>query len=139
MPPRPDGAAVVISPESTDDGVPTAPEIEPNDTPATAQRLLVTPAAPAAVAATLQPRAEGAKRDVDFFLISAPVSDGGAAGAPVADAGGAPARPPLLVRADVRPAVGLTVTLEALDAGGHVLVSAAASQPGEAVAIPNLP
>ncbi len=139
MPPRPDGAAVVISPELTDDGVPTAPELEPNDTPAAAQRLLVTPAAPAAVAGTLQPRAEGARRDVDLFLVSAPLPDGGAVAAPGPDGGGPPARPPLLVRADVRPAAGLTVTLEALDAAGHVLVSAAGSQAGEAVAIPNLP
>ena len=36
----------MITPEATDDGVPTAPETEPNDTPATAQHLLVTPAAP---------------------------------------------------------------------------------------------
>ncbi|HLK88864.1 MAG TPA: hypothetical protein VKZ18_03165 [Polyangia bacterium] len=139
MPPRPDGAAVVISPESTDDGVPTAPELEPNDTPATAQRLLVAPAAPAAVAATLQPRAPGPKHDVDFFQISAPSPDAGAPAAAPPDAGGPPPRPPFLVRADVRPAAGLTVTLEALDAAGHVLVTAAGSQPGEAVAIPNLP
>ncbi len=42
-----------------------------------------------------------------------------------------------MLRAEVRPAAGLGVTLEALDGGGHLLVSAS-GQPGEAIAIPNL-
>jgi hypothetical protein len=136
MPPRPDGAAVVISAETTDDGVATAPEIEPNDTLATAQRLPVTLAAPVAIAATLPARPAGAKRDVDLYQVTLPPLDAGAApgGAPV-DGGASP--PPFLLRADVRPVAGLTVSLEALDSGGHSL-AAASGQPGEAISIPNL-
>jgi hypothetical protein len=131
MPPRPDGAAVVITPEATDDGVPTAPETEPNDTPATAQHLLVTPAAPAAIAGALQ--SHGSKRDVDLFEVAVPAGDGGAA--PARDGGGAP--PPFVLRADLRPAAGLELTLEALDGAGHP-VAVASGPPGEALSIPNL-
>ena len=117
MPPRPDGAAVVISPETIDDGVATVPEIEPNDSLATAQRLPVTPAAPVAIAATLQARPPGAKRDVDLYQLALPPLDGGTASGSASLDGGA-ALPPFLLRADVRPVAGLAVTLEALDAAG---------------------
>jgi hypothetical protein len=143
MPPRPDGAAVVITPETVDDGIASAPEIEPNDTLTAAQRLGVTPAAPVAIAANLQPRAAGAKRDVDVYQIDVPAPDAGATAAPVPpvagrDAAAASAPPPrLLLRAEVHPIAGLGLTLEALDGTGHLLVSAA-GQPGEAVEIPNL-
>ena len=47
--PKPDGAAVVVAPEAKPEGeVAAVAEIEPNDTVAKAQRLLVTPTAPAA-------------------------------------------------------------------------------------------
>ncbi|HXT95434.1 MAG TPA: hypothetical protein VN853_03990 [Polyangia bacterium] len=131
MPPRPDGAAVVITPEATDDGVPTAPETEPNDTPATAQHLLVTPAAPVAVAGTLAPH--GGKRDADLYQVALPATDGGA----VALRDGGATLPSLVLRADIRPAAGLALTLEVLDGAGRPLI-VASGQAGEALSIPNL-
>jgi len=131
LPPRPDGAAVVVTTETTDDGVATGAEAEPNDTPATAQRLAVTESTPAAVAGQLGAR--GGKRDVDLFRIELPVPDAGAGGS--TDAGAAPPR--LLLRADLRPAAGLSVSLDALDEAGHPVI-ATTGQPGEAIAIPNL-
>jgi hypothetical protein len=138
MPPRADGAAVVLSPEVLDDGLPAVLEVEPNDTLAAAQRLALSPTAPVAVGASLIKSAAGAKRDVDWFRIDLPGPDGGAA-PPVAraDAAGVAPPPRSLLRADLRPEAGVAVTLDALDAGGHLLV-AAPGQPGEAIAIPNL-
>ena len=140
MPPRADGAAVVLSPEVLDDGLQAVPEVEPNDTLAAAQRLALSPTTPVAVGASLVKSAAGAKRDVDWFRIDLPAPDGGAA-PPVARADAAGVLPvPLprsLLRADLRPEAGVAVTLDAIDAGGHLLVSAP-GQPGEAIAIPNL-
>ncbi len=133
MPPRPDGAAVVVAPETLDDGIATSPEVEPNDTIAKAQPLAVTPAVPVAIAGTLP----AGKRDADLYRVDLPAPDAGAAAPPVGDAA-VPAPPPRLVlRAEVRPAAGLAVTLDALDTAGHVLVTAV-GQAGEAIAIPNL-
>jgi hypothetical protein len=129
MPPRPDGAAVVVTTEAPDDGVATSPEVEPNDTLATAQRLNVTETTAAAVGGDLQAR--GAKRDLDLFRIDVAASDAGAPG----DAGAPPPR--LLLRADLRPAPELAVILDALDEAGHPVLSAS-GLPGEAIAIPNL-
>jgi hypothetical protein len=138
MPPRPDGAAVVVSPEVFDDGLPAEPETEPNDTLATAQRMVLSSTTPAAVTGSLDKGTPGGKRDVDTFRIDLPAPDGGAV-PPAAPVDGGAARPPprASLRADLRPAAGTAVTLEALDGAGHVLVSAP-GQSGEAIAIPNL-
>lgn len=137
MPPRPDGAAVVIAPDSQDDGIATVPEVEPNNGLATAQPLAVTAATPAAVGGALAPPSPTGKRDVDLFRVDVPGLDGGVAPAS-ADAGAAALPPRFLLRADLRPLVpGLAATLEALDATGHLLVTVN-GQPGEAIAIPNL-
>ncbi|MFL5304964.1 MAG: hypothetical protein ACJ8F1_07105, partial [Polyangia bacterium] len=133
LPPRPDGAAVVVTADQTDDGVPTVGEVEPNDTVAAAQRLALTETTGTAVAGDLRPRA--AKRDTDLFVLQTPARDAGAADQRGADAG--PLPPRLVLRVDLRPAAGLAVALDALDEAGHVLVSAAGGA-GEAVAIPNL-
>jgi len=136
MPPRPDGAAVVITAETQDDGIATVAEVEPNNTQATAQLLAVTAVTPAAVAGSLGPPTSG-KRDVDLFRVDVPGLDGGVAPS-VADAGAAAPPPRFLLRADLRPSVpGLAATLDALDATGHLLVTVN-GQPGEAIAIPNL-
>ena len=137
MPPRPDGAAVVITAETQDDGIATVSEVEPNNTLATAQPLAVTATTPAAVAGTIAAPPAAGKHDVDLFRVDVPGPDGGVAS--LSGDAGAPVSPPrLLLRADLRPAVpGLAATLEALDASGHLLV-AANGQPGEAIAIPNL-
>lgn len=131
LPPRPDGAAVVVTTEAPDDGVATGAEAEPNDSLTAAQRLAVTESTPVAVAGDLAAR--GAKRDVDLFRIELPGNDAGAAG--TTDAGAAPPR--LVLRADLRPAAGLSVSLDALDEAGHTLI-ATTGQAGEAIAIPNL-
>lgn len=137
LPPRPDGAAVVITAETQDDGIATGAEVEPNNTPATAQPLVVTPTLPAAVAGTIAAPSAAGKRDVDLYRVDVPGPDGGVA-PPAGDAGAAILPPPFVLRADLRPAVpGLATTLEVVDAAGHVLV-AANGQPGEAIAIPNL-
>ncbi len=136
MPPRPDGAAVVVAPETVDDGIATGAEIEPNDTLAKAQPLAVTAAAPVAIAGTLPPAGAG-KHDIDLFRIDLPAPDAGAPTVAGGDAATPPPPPRLVLRADLRPVASLAVTLEALDAAGHVLVTAA-GQAGEAISIPNL-
>jgi hypothetical protein len=131
LPPRPDGAAVVVTAEQADDGLAAVAEVEPNDTLAAAQRLALTETAPAAVTGDLRPR--GTRRDADLYRLQMPAGDAGAAPAP--DAGSLPPR--LVLRVDLRPAAGLAVALDALDEGGHALLTAtgAARQP---IAIPNL-
>jgi len=131
LPPRPDGAAVVVTTETSDDGVATGAEVEPNDTLAAAQRLAVTESTPAAVAGTLA--MHGPKRDVDLFRVELPAGDAGAVA--TTDAGAPPPR--VVLRADLRPVAGLSVSLDALDEAGHTVI-ATAGQPGEAIAIPNL-
>jgi hypothetical protein len=136
MPPRPDGAAVVVAPDTEDDGIATIPEVEPNNTLATAQPLVVTGASPAAVAGSLLPPTSG-KRDVDLFRLDVPGPDAGVASSP-GDAGAAVPPPRFLLRADLRPLVpALATTLEVLDATGHPL-AVANGQPGEAIAVPNV-
>jgi hypothetical protein len=140
MPPRPDGAAVVITAETQDDGIATISEVEPNNTLTAAQALVVTPTMPAAVAGVIAPppaAGQPGKRDVDLYRIDVSGPDGGvAASAP--DAGAMMPPPRSVLRADLRPAApGLAATLEVLDATGHILV-AANGQPGEAIAIPDL-
>jgi hypothetical protein len=141
MPPRPDGAAVVITAETQDDGIATVAEVEPNNTLAAAQPLVVTPTAPAAVAGAIAPPPAAGqptgKRDVDLYRIDVPGPDGGVAPSG-GDAGAMIPPPRLVLRADVRPAApALAPMLEVLDATGRVLV-AANGQPGESIAIPNL-
>jgi hypothetical protein len=130
LPPRPDGAAVVVGAENPDDGLPTVAESEPNDTAAQAQRLALPETSSVAVNGDLSPRA-GSKRDVDFYRIDPPARDAG-----LAPDAGLPA-PRLVLRAELRPATGLAATLEATDEAGHALVSAV-GQPGETIVIPNL-
>ncbi len=131
LPPRPDGAAVVVAAEQTDDGLPAVAEVEPNDTVARAQRLAVTETTPAAITGDLKP--QGARRDADVYRLETPSRDAGAPASP--DAGTLPPR--LVLRVDVRAAAGLSVVLDALDEGGRALLTATGT-PGEAIAIPNL-
>ena len=139
LPPRPDGAAVVITAGTPGgDEARGTPEIEPNDALSSAQRVALGPGAPAAVAGTL--RATGSKRDVDLFRLDVVAPDGGAPAAPAPGPDGsvgvaAPAR--RLLRVDLRPDAGIAVTLDALDDAGKVLVSSS-GDPGAPVSIPNL-
>jgi hypothetical protein len=140
MPPRPDGAAVVITPETQDDGIATIAEVEPNNTLTAAQPLGVTATVPAAVAGAIAPApaaGQTGKRDVDLYRIDVSGPDGGLP-AVAGDAGAVIPAPRAVLRADLRPAApGLAPTLEVLDATGHTL-AVASGQPGEAIAIPNL-
>jgi hypothetical protein len=136
LPPRPDGAAVVVAqdPNLADGDVKPVPEVEPNDKLAQAQRLLVGVGAPAGIAGEL---AAGAKPDADLYRVDIPAPDAGAPPPAGADAG-----PPKLqrrsLRVELRPDPTVAVVLEALDDVGHVLVSTSAGQLGEPVTIPNL-
>ena len=142
--PKPDGAAVVVTPEPKPGGeVAAVPEVEPNDTVSKAQRLLVTPEAPAAVTGAVAWPAKG-KADVDTFRIGAPGPDGGvdAAGPPAVGPDGAvlpPPRPHQMARIDVTPEAGVAVKIEVLDGVGRTVISAGGADPGQMVSVPNLP
>jgi hypothetical protein len=141
LPPKPDGASVVVTPDANAEGeVPLAAEAEPNDTLATAQKVALAVATPAGVSATLH-EGQGKARDTDLFRIDVPPADPAAAPtpAPAGDAG-APAPGPLrrLLRVDVRPEPTLALGLEALDDQGQPLAATGGGQMGEALALPNL-
>jgi hypothetical protein len=144
MPPKPDGAAVVVTTDAAAVGadVPLAPEAEPNDSLATAQKLALAVGTPAGVGATLHD-GTGKARDTDLFRIDVPPAEPGAAPPPAAassDGGAAAPAGPLrrLLRVDVTPAVQLALGVEALDDQGQPLAATGAGQPGEALALPNL-
>ena len=143
--PRPDGAAVVVAPEPKAEGdIAAVPEVEPNDTIAKAQRLLVTPATPVAIAGALAWPVKG-KADVDLYRIDVPGPDGGApdAGPPAPPPPDAapppPPRPKLVARIDVTPEAGVAMKIEVLDAVGRTVLSAGGADPGQMVSVPNLP
>jgi hypothetical protein len=142
--PKPDGAAVVVTPEPKPGGdVATVPEVEPNDTVSKAQRLLATPEAPAAVAGAVAWPAKG-KADVDTYRLGAPGPDGGVDAAPPPAVGpdGAvppPPRPHQMARIEVTPEAGVAVKIEVLDFVGRTVISAGGADPGQMVAVPNLP
>lgn len=141
LPPRADGAAVVVAGDLTpvETDVAFAAELEPNENLATAQKLDFAAAQPGqtpgqmpGIDGRINPP-QGKTRDVDVFRVLVPAPPG-AAGAP--DAATEPLRRRLAI--EVRPEATLAVTLEALDDLGQPLLSAAGGQPGEAEAIPNL-
>ena len=105
--PKPDGAAVVVTPEPKPGGeVAAVAEVEPNDTISKAQHLLVTPETPAAVTGTVAWPAKG-KADVDTYRIGGPAPDGGGDGAAAPPAaigpdGGAIPPPPARGRSSSR-------------------------------------
>lgn len=140
LPPRPDGAAVVVvtggEPEP-----PATPEVEPNDHPAKAQSLIMPVGGTLAVIGTLGTlgTAGAGHADADLFRLERPQAD--AAGSPVPE-GGAPdagaRRPTEMLRLEVRPDAALVARLEVLDGSGHPVIAAAAAEPGQPVVIPNL-
>jgi hypothetical protein len=145
LPPRPDGAAVVVAAPVLDGEVALGPETEPNDTIATAQRLDLATGTVRGVSARLH-EGQGKARDTDVYRIDIVAPDGGtpAPPPPAAAADGAPVAPsaPTVVRRslriDLRPEPLLAVSLDALDDSGQTLVAAGSGQAGEALAIPNL-
>ena len=88
LPPRPDGAAVVVVTPTGEAEVPAVSEVEPNDQPAKAHTLLVA-MAPVAVTATLG--VTGGRADVDLFRIDVPAGDAGSGPALPIEAGAAAA------------------------------------------------
>ncbi len=144
LPPRPDGAAVVVTVDApnAEGDVALAAEAEPNDTLATAQRLGVGAAPTAGVAATLH-EGQGKTRDTDLYRVDVPAPEPGAVPpppAPTAD-GGAAAPAPVLrrgLRIDARPAATLALSVEALDDQGQPLAATGGGQVGEALSLPNL-
>jgi hypothetical protein len=143
LPPRPDGASVVVTTDgpAAEGNVPLLAEAEPNDTLATAQRLAIGLDLPAGVAATLH-EGQGKARDSDLYRLDVPPLEAGASPPPPpargADAGAAP--PPLrrVLRVDVLPEVALGVALEALDDQGQPLAMTGAGAAGETVTLPNV-
>jgi hypothetical protein len=143
--PKPDGAAVVLTPEPKPGGeVAAVPEVEPNDTISKAHRLLVTQGAPAAVTGAVAWPVKG-KADVDTFRVAMPGPDGGvgdAAQPPPAGPDAAAPRPPrpaFMARIDVTPEAGVAVKIEVLDTVGRTVISAGGADPGQMVSVPNLP
>jgi hypothetical protein len=139
LPPKPDGAAVVVTTDAPAPGadVPLVKETEPNDTLPTAQKLALGPAAPAGVSATLHD-GTGKTRDTDLFRIDIPPAEPGAAPVPAGDAA-APAGPlRRLLRVEVKPEGTLALGVEALDDQGQPLAATGGGQAGELLVLPNL-
>lgn len=139
LPPRPDGAAVVVAPGTlpTEGDVTFQPEVEPNDTLAAAQRLdFSAPGGGRGVSGSLH-EGQGKARDSDLYRVDVPAPDGGVLPPPT-DGGGPPAVVRRSLRVDLRPDAALAVSLEALDDQGQALVATGTGQAGEALAIPSL-
>jgi hypothetical protein len=141
LPPKPDGAAVVVTaePPPTPGDVPLAAEAEPNDALGAAQKLTLGPTMPAGVSATLHD-GQGKARDTDIFRVDVPPAEAGAAPAAPPPDGAAPPAGPLrrLLRVDVTPDAALALGVEALDDQGQPLCATGGGQPGEALAMPNI-
>jgi hypothetical protein len=143
LPPRADGAAVVVAPEpAADSDVAAVPETEPNDTPPKAQRLLVVPGTVVAVAGTVA-WPVGGRPDVDVYRVELPPDDAAVApatpdGAPAIPDSGQPRRPRFTIRIDARPDVGAGVKLDIADEAGKSLLAAVGTEPGLPLSIPNL-
>jgi hypothetical protein len=143
LPPRPDGAAVVVTTDapSAEGNVPLAAEAEPNDSLATAQRLGFGGDLTTGVAATLH-EGQGKARDSDLYRLDVPPPEPGSAPPPApalaGDAGALPGPLRRVLRVDVLPEVALGVTLEALDDQGQPLAMTGAGAAGETVTLPNL-
>ena len=136
LPPRADGAAVVlVAPDSgAEPGVPIVAEIEPNQAPASAQKIEL--ASPGALAIQGSIRADPEKgkkqsRDYDYYRLVV-VPEAPAPGAGPAESVGARdaavARPTSRRRLSVRvhPALELGVVVELLDDAGQLLAGAPA-------------
>lgn len=144
LPPRPDGAAVVVA-EDVPSDVPLLEEKEPNDTLATATALSFGEAGALTVKASLEPP-DAKGRGADLYRLTIPpppvlvaetkaaALDGGVSSdAGTADAGAPSLRQRLSV---VVAADGGGVVVEALDERGSVLMSDTAGE-GETAGFPN--
>jgi hypothetical protein len=134
LPPKADGAAVVVAGEAaTEPGLTIADEVEPNDLLANAQQLAPTTELGVGLAGHLVAASGSKAKDVDLFRVTVPAP---AVVTGDVDGGGAPLRQRLSI--DVRPETGMTVSVDALDDQGRVLVAAVGTVAGESEGIPNL-
>jgi len=135
LPPRPDGAAVVVTAEepTAEVGFTMADEIEPNDLLANAQPLSPTAETGAGVVGHLVSAPGSKAKDVDLFRVVVPAPPVVTA-AP--DGGSAPPRQRLGI--EVHPDPTLVIAVDVLDDQGHALLSSVGATPGDAEGIPNL-
>lgn len=134
LPPKPDGAAVVIAPEepAAEVGFTMTDEVEPNDLLANAQPLSPRADTGAGVVGHLVP-APGAKaKDIDLFRVVIPPPAVVTAGA---DGG---ATPNQRLDVEVHPDPALVVSVDVLDDQGHAVLSSIGATPGDTEGIPNL-
>lgn len=134
MLPKTDGAAVVVAAEATTEpGLTVADEVEPNDLLANAQPLNPTSALAVAIAGRLVSPPGVKAKDVDLYRIMVP-----APAVVVAEADGGQGQPRQRLAIEVRPDVSMSISVDALDDLGKILVSAVGTANGEGEAIPNL-
>ena len=136
LPPRPDGAAVVIAadePALAEVGFTMTDELEPNDLLANAQPLSPSAETGAGVVGRLAPTPGSKAKDVDLFRVVIPPPAVVSAGPD-----GAVAPPRQRLRIEVHPDPGLAISVDVLDEQGRALISSGGAVPGEAEGIPNL-
>lgn len=136
LPPKPDGASVVLAPAETagEAGFAMVDEVEPNDVMAKAQALAPTPELGAGVVGRLATSPGTKARDVDLFRVTIPppaVIETGPDGATVPP-------PPQQLRIEVRPDPGLALAVDVLDEQGKSFIASSGSAAGEVQGIPNL-
>jgi hypothetical protein len=138
LPPRPDGAAVVVTTDapSVEGDVVFSAEAEPNDTLAAAQKLGLGATPALGVNGQLH-EPQGKSRDTDLFRIDVP-PEAGAAPPVAAPDGGVPGPRRRALHVEVRPEGTLALGIELLDDQGQPLASTGVGQPGEAMVLPNL-
>lgn len=135
LPPKPDGAAVVVAPiePATEVGFTMVDEVEPNDLLANAQPLAPTAEAGAGVVGHLVSAPGSKAKDVDLFRVTIPPP-----AVVVAGPDGAVPPPLQQLRIEAHPDPGLVLAVDVVDDQGRVAISSAGSTPGEVQGIPNL-
>ncbi|HEY4186670.1 MAG TPA: hypothetical protein VGP07_16450 [Polyangia bacterium] len=135
LPPKPDGAAVVVAAEepAAEVGFTMADEVEPNDLLANAQPLSPSTETGAGVVGRLVSAPGSKAKDVDLFRVVVPPPAVVSAGAD-----GAVAAPRQRLGIEVHPDPGSVIAVDVLDDQGHALISAVGATAGEAEGVPNL-
>jgi hypothetical protein len=135
LPPKPDGAAVVVEPiePAAEVGFTMADEVEPNDLLANAQPLAPTAEAGAGVVGRLLSPPGSKAKDIDLFRVTVPP-----AAVVVAGPDGAVPPPLQQLRIEVHPDPGLLLAVDVVDDQGRIAISSTGSTPGEVQGIPNL-
>jgi hypothetical protein len=139
LPPRPDGAAVVVTADASavEGDVAFTAEAEPNDTLAAAQKLGLGATPAVGIMGQLH-EVQGKARDTDLYRVDVPPEAPGAAPPVAAADGGVPGPRRRALHVEVRPEATLALGLELLDDQGQPLAATGVGQPGEAMILPNL-